>query len=193
MRITGGVLGGRRLATLSGRRTRPTSDRVRQALFNILGDRVVDAVVLDLFAGTGAFAFEAISRGAQRAVLVEKDRRAVAVIRDNAKQLDVEEHVVMKSFDLLQPGGRLAELDGPFDVIFIDPPYRLAGEVVAGSPMGELLEALFAGNVVGHPGGCVVLEHDRRATVAEDWTRFRLDDRRTYGDTDLSFLVRKEP
>ena len=192
MRVTGGAFGGRRLKSLPGRRTRPTSDRVRQALFNILGDRIVDAAVLDLFAGTGAFALDAISRGASRAVLVEKDRRAVAVIRENVTTLDVEDRVTVKSFDVLQKPGRLAELARPFDVVFIDPPYRVTENVTPGSAIGDLLDVLFRDIVVRRPDGCVVLEHDRRATIDDVWECFRPDGCRTYGDTGLSFFVGKE-
>ena len=191
MRITGGEFGGRTLKTLPGELVRPTLDRVRQALFNILGPRLSGAAVLDLFAGSGALGLEALSRGASRAVFVEKDRRAVAVIRENVETLGVVERASVRCMDALKSVASLAALGGPFDVVLIDPPYRVAMQVVGGSKFGEFLESLWSAGVVEPARGLVVLQHDRRAQVADAWRNFRVSDRRDYGETSLAFLVKK--
>ena len=191
MRITGGTWRGRRLRTLPGKEVRPTSDKVRQALFNILGARVTDAAVLDLFAGSGSLGLEALSRGAARATFVETGRRALEVIRRNVETLACEGRVTVRRIDLLASPAPLRELDGPFDVVFIDPPYRVTETVDPGSKLGTMLEMLWRDGVAGK-GGLVVLEHDRRATLSEAWRDFRVSDTRTWGDTSVSFFVGKE-
>jgi len=187
MRITGGSHRGRLFRTLSGRRLRPTSDRVREALFNVLGPRIRDAAVLDLFAGCGSLGLEALSRDAARATFVEKNRRATAIIRRNAEELGLEERATLFSFDVLRNPARLRTLEGPFDAVLVDPPYDLTRRVEPGSPSGKLLEALWSDGVVAAEG-LVVLEHDRRSLIAQEWQHFHVSDARTYGDTSLTFL-----
>jgi 16S rRNA (guanine966-N2)-methyltransferase len=149
VRVIAGRLGGRRLRAVPGAATRPTSDRVREALFAILGDRVEDARVLDLFAGTGALAIEALSRGARSAVLVEQAPAAVAVIRANLADLGLEQVATVRRTRaevwLRSPGG------GPFDLAFLDPPYALPVGTLAG-----LLAALARGALA--TGATVVVE-----------------------------------
>lgn len=135
-RIVAGRAKGRRLATPAAG-TRPTSDRAREALFNSLAARVdlEGAVVLDLFAGTGAVGLEALSRGAERAVFVESDRAAVEVLRRNIASVALNGAVVRPRAVAAYLGGDPA--DGPFDLVFADPPYALDDTVLA-----DLLAAL---------------------------------------------------
>jgi len=189
MRITGGTHRSRILKTLPGRLVRPTSDRVRQALFNILGPRLAQAKVLDLFAGTGSLGLEALSRGADSAAFVDKDRRAVEVVRRNAGALGLADRTRILCFDLLTSPKRLLSLGGPFDLVFIDPPYDLTRSVGAGSKLALLLELLWTEGIVEGKRGIAVLQHDRRSTVAEEGTSYRVSDRRSYGGTSLTFLV----
>ena len=191
MRITGGSRRGRALKTLSGREIRPTSDKVREALFDILGPRVTGAAVLDLFAGSGSLGLEALSRGAGRVTFVEKSPRAIAVIRDNVEELGFEDLAAVNRLDVLARPGGLARLDGPFDIVFVDPPYRLTRTVDPASKPGNILEALWTNKVVESPRGLVLLEHDRRSSVSTDWEDFQVSDTRTWGDTSVSFLVSK--
>ncbi len=170
MRVIAGRYGGRRLKTPAGEATRPTSDRVREALFSILGTRVQDARVLDLFAGSGALGLEALSRGAREATFVESAPAALAALRANLAALGADAEVVRA--DALRwlrgaPAGARQ-----YDLVFLDPPYRRAAEL--GAPLSASLPALLA------PGALVVAESDRRAPL--ELTITRTDERR-YGDT----------
>jgi len=123
LRIVGGALRGRTLRAFPGDGTRPTADRVRQSLFDLLGQRMDGLAVLDLFAGTGALGLEALSRGASRAVLVEKDARACGVILGNLSDLKLEAQARVLRGEL---PGALGQLRGQrFDLVFSDPPYAL--------------------------------------------------------------------
>ncbi len=182
-RVIAGALGGRRFAAPSGEATRPTPERVREALFSALAADLPDAVVLDLFAGSGALAIEALSRGASRAVLVESGRRAVAVIRRNLGDLGLDEPagralvrgVAARAFCAAPEGG-------PFDVVLADPPYDLPAEALAAC-VGDLAAA---GAL--RPGARVVLERDRRGVEALEAARppaVAPERVRAYGDTVL--------
>ena len=129
MRVIAGDLKGQRLVAPKGRQVRPTSDRVREAVFSILGERVRGALVLDLYCGTGALAIEALSRGAERAVLVDRDTRPAL---GNVQRLGLDERIELVRADV---GGWLGEVSsaaftGKFDLVFVDAPYRLADRVV---------------------------------------------------------------
>jgi len=184
MRVVAGRLGGRTLRAVPGSATRPTSDRVREALFSILGERVRDAAVLDLFAGTGALAIEALSRGARSAVLVEQAPRAVAVIRANLEALDLDGVAIVrrtKAETYLRPGARSSG-DGPFDLAFLDPPYAIPVGTLAG-----LLAKLADGALT--PGATVVLESSSRAEPPPWPAAVRAEAPRRYGDTALHLAV----
>ena len=172
MRIVAGRFGGRRLAAPPGRGTRPTSDRVREALFSILGP--LDGLrVLDLYAGSGALGIEALSRGAERALLVERDPRAVAVIRANLDALGLAEPEAAVHAGPARAALRNASARGDtYDLVFLDPPYRSAPEL--GRELSEALQPLMSGR------GRVVSESDRRAPLH---LVFPLTDERRYGDT----------
>ena len=160
-----GTHGGRRLIPPRGRDVRPTSDRVREALFSILGERVRGARVLDLFAGTGALGLEALSRGAATATFVDRD---TAPVRANLEALGLEAEVHRR--DALAFLGAATE---HYDLVFLDPPYR---EAAALAPrLADNLPAVLA------PGGLVVSESDRRAPL--DLAPLATLDERRYGDT----------
>jgi 16S rRNA (guanine966-N2)-methyltransferase len=169
MRVIAGTHGGRELIAPKGRVTRPTSDRVREALFSILGD-VTDLKVLDLFAGSGALGIEALSRGAQSATVVDSGRAAVAAIRRNLEALALEAEVIP------QPATRFlqsASRDGrQYDLVFLDPPYRHASTL--GRELTSALTPILA------PDARVVAESDRRSPLG---LGLSLLDERRYGDT----------
>jgi 16S rRNA (guanine966-N2)-methyltransferase len=170
VRVVAGDLGGRRLAAAPrGRGIRPTSDRVREALFSILADRVRGSEVLDLFAGTGALAIEALSRGAASATLVDDDIRPA---RRNVGALGVGGRCTLVRADVQAFLGREA---GRFSLIFCDPPYRLAARLQA--PLDTLIPPRLA------EGGTVVVESAKRSPLR---LSLPLEAERAYGDTQIA-------
>jgi 16S rRNA (guanine966-N2)-methyltransferase len=176
MRVVAGRLGGRRLRAVPGDATRPTSDRVREALFSVVGERVVGARVLDLFAGTGALAIEALSRGAASAVLVEQAPRAIAVIRANLEALDLGRVATVRRTKA--EAYLRTQRDGPFDLVFLDPPYAIGVGMLAG-----LLARLERGALA--PGALVAVESSARAEPPPWPAGLHPDSPRRYGDTAL--------
>jgi 16S rRNA (guanine966-N2)-methyltransferase len=171
MRVVGGSLGGRTLHAPRGRATRPTPERVREALFSILADRTVEARALDLFAGSGALGIEALSRGAASATFVDSSRAAVAAIRRNLTELGLEAEIVPQSVASFLERARTAGRH--YDLVFLDPPYSHAASL--GRDLARLLEPVLAPNAV------VAAESDRRSPLELD--SLRLLDERRYGDT----------
>jgi 16S rRNA (guanine966-N2)-methyltransferase len=170
MRVIAGTYGGRTLKAPPGSSTRPTSDRVREALFSILGARVGGARVLDLFAGSGALGIEALSRGAESAVFVDDAPAAIRAIRANLEALEIDAGV--RRADALRFLGAASSGGAQYDLVFLDPPYQLADRLA--SRLSEALPAVLA------PGAVAVAESDRRAPLALD---LPLLDERRYGDT----------
>ena len=170
MRVIAGSAKGRRLTAPKGDATRPTSDRVREALFSILGDRVQDAAVLDLFAGTGALGIEALSRGAATALFCDTAPAAQAALRTNLAGFDGAQTTRRPARAVLQDARERAR---QYDLVFLDPPYAAAPEL--GAELGEAVAAVLA------PDGLVVSESDRRAPL--DLLTLRTTDERRYGDT----------
>jgi 16S rRNA (guanine966-N2)-methyltransferase len=169
VRVVAGQFKGRRLAAPRGTRTRPTADRVREALFSMLGD-VDGARVLDLYAGSGALGIEALSRGAASAVFVERDPRAVAAIERNLEPLGVEATVARA--EALR---WLARAEGEFDLVFCDPPYDVASRLA-----GALAERLAA---LTPDHARIVTESDKRNPLE---LPFPLLTERSYGDTRIA-------
>ena len=174
MRVIAGELGGRRLQAPRGRATRPTSDRVREALFAMLED-LGGARVLDLYAGSGALGVEAISRGAAEAVFVERDGPALRSLRANLEALGLAApRAQVRRGDALAALQSARRRKEKYDLIFIDPPYSQAGEL--GAPLSAALPALL------EPAARVVVESDRRTPLLLE---LALDRERRYGDTTL--------
>jgi 16S rRNA (guanine966-N2)-methyltransferase len=173
VRVVSGTLGGRRFDAPPGQDTRPTSDRVREALFSALGD-IAGARVLDLFAGSGALAIEALSRGAAHAVLVESNARAAAVIQGNLKALDLaQDRAQVRRRDALRVLRDASEAGESYDLVFLDPPYRLATGL--GPELAVALAPVLA------PGARVIGESDRRTPL--DLPGYSTTFERRYGDT----------
>jgi 16S rRNA (guanine966-N2)-methyltransferase len=174
MRVIAGSLRGRRLSAPKGRQgTRPTSDRVREALFAMLGE-LQGARVLDLFAGTGALGIEALSRGAGEALFVERDPAALQTLRGNLEALGLAStQARVRAGDALQVLRDARKRGETYDLVFVDPPYARAGELQA--PLAELLPGVLA-----ETGGRVAVESDRRAPLRLALTPHR---ERRYGDT----------
>ena len=178
MRIIGGTLGGRRLRAPSGSATRPTSDRVREAIASALSARAVieGARVLDLYAGSGALGLEMLSRGAAHALFVERDPRAARIVRENAGELGVQDRVEVLADDLTRARTQEAvTARGPFSLVLADPPYRDAQAAVAA------LVALTERGALA-PDACLLLEHGAKG--APDLPKsFEVLTKYRYGDT----------
>jgi 16S rRNA (guanine966-N2)-methyltransferase len=185
MRIVGGKWRGRPLRAPKGQATRPTSDRVREALFDALsarmGSDLSGGAVLDLYAGTGALALEALSRGACRAVLIENERGALAAMRANITALDAEEATVVVDSDAGGPGLTRASSLGPYALLLVDPPYRIDAARIASA-----MQALHDAGAL-EPGAIVAYEHASGADV-EPVEHFATIRTYVYGDTAVTLL-----
>ena len=185
MRIISGTARGRRLFT-PGRSSgvsviRPTADRVRESLFNILGDSVVEAVTLDLFAGTGALGLEALSRGSSRAVFVDTSQDAIQLVKRNLDVCGFSDRATVLRRDLLKGPSFLRKIMpvGGFDLIFVDPPYRRGISVKIIRDLGkfDLLSK----------DGLLVAEEAADIELPDDVDGLQKSDRRVYGDTVICF------
>ena len=183
MRIIAGEFKGRRLAAIKGR-VRPTSDRVREAIFSVLGAAVEEAAVLDLFAGTGALSLEAISRGARHAVLVEEHGTALKILRDNIDTLGLKSPTRVLPLPVTRALKTLAAQGEQFSLVFLDPPYErgLVPKTLAALQDSSLLLR----------GARVVAEHSQRETLPELVGRLNLSQSRRYGDTQVAFMAPEE-
>lgn len=181
MRIITGSAKGAKLKAPHGLDTRPTTDRVKESLFNILGNIVEDAVVLDLFAGTGALGLEALSRGARQAVFIDQSAVSASVIKENAvhtKLCDCAQTVkcdVFKALDKLEAAGRA------FDVVFCDPPYN-KGYVA------RIMHKFDNSKIIAGQG-ILILEHSRHEQPGTQWKNLRLRRSERYGETMVSFFL----
>jgi len=179
MRIIGGTHRGRKIKSVKGIDTRPTSDFVREALFNIIGDRVPGSNFLDLFAGTGAVGIEALSRGANKAVFVEKNPAACAVINQNLQALNfVDKGLVIKD-DIIHGIEKIALEGNIFDIIFLDPPYYK-------NHIEKTLNILKASSIAA---SIVIVQHPRDESFTFDG--FSCYKNKNYGRTALTFLVKE--
>ncbi|TMM16222.1 MAG: 16S rRNA (guanine(966)-N(2))-methyltransferase RsmD [Actinobacteria bacterium] len=180
MRVIAGTLGGRRLKAPRGTTTRPTSDRVKEALFALLGD-IAGARVLDLFAGAGGLGIEALSRGAARAVFIERDQRALRALRENVRALGLgAARAEVRAGDVLALLRTARGRAETYDLVFIDPPYSRASDL--GRELSLLLAPLL------EPEARIVVESDRRAPLQ---LQAQLERERTYGDT--SIMIHRQP
>ncbi len=181
IRIIAGIHRGRRLSTPPGRKVRPTSDRARTALFNILGPWIPGRRVLDLYAGAGGVGFECLSRGAAHVTFVEEDAAAIECLTENTELLGEDARVTV--FARSVRGGLEALVGRAFDLIYADPPYRDAY-------VSALLQRLSDAGIA-HDDSIAVIEHSRRTAVEMDtmcagWRCYR---NAAYGKTTLSFFA----
>ena len=179
MRIIGGTAKGTKLYTLDGSNTRPTLDRVREALFNILQPNIIDSVFLDLFSGSGAIGLEAVSRGAKKSILCDNSKEAVEIIKQNIKKTKFEKKVELykMSFEILLK----EKINEKIDLIYIDPPYKtnFAYEALKIILEKELIDS----------ESIIVIETDREEEINEqlDELRIKVISRRKYGRAHLLF------
>lgn len=179
VRVIAGSARGRRLTTMPTLALRPTADRVREALFNILGAHIDGAAVLDLFAGSGAVGLEALSRGARLAMFVEVHEPACRLIEKNLRLCRLHEQAVVRCRDVLNILATLKVQGQTFDVIFLDPPYRA-------SLVEDTLQQLGDGQLLSEDGQ-VIAEHFFKRVLPERYGRLRRVRVARFGDVALSF------
>jgi len=184
MRIISGLARGTKLYTLEGENTRPTLDRVKEPLFSIIQNYIKDSVVLDLFAGSGALGLEALSRGAKKAVLCDKSYEAIEIIKKNINKTHFEEKTKVLCMDYKKC---LSSVADKFDIIFIDPPYKL--DIAVNS-----VEIILDNNLLS-PDGIIIIETDeeeREIQKIKNLSNIEIINLRTYGRVKLIFLKIKE-
>ena len=183
MRIIAGRARGTQLLAPKGLDTRPTQDKVKESLFSMIQLDVPDAAVLDLFAGSGALALESLSRGAQSAVMVDKSREALDCIRKNIAKMRMDEQATILPMDWTQALLKCKQLGKTFDLVFLDPPYRM-------TELGEM-----CGNMVElgllNTDAMMVLEHRTGVELVMP-DGFVLEKERTYGETQIHFYRYEE-
>lgn len=182
MRIIGGQWRGRRLFAPEGMDTRPTSDRVREALFNIIRNEVFDARIWDVFAGSGALSLEALSRGAAFSVLTDASRKATAAVKRNVELCGAQEQTRILTADWQTAASTLR--GQKFSLIFLDPPYRLT------EAYRDVIARLLADDLLADDA-VIVMEHSREAVLPALPDEVEVYDVRRYGDTCLSLARRK--
>lgn len=180
MRIISGALKGRRLSAPPGRQVRPTSDKVKEALFNILSDRIEGASFLDLYAGIGSIGIEAISREAKEVTFVEGDKRPLEYLKKNLVACSVQERA--KLFRLPVSDFLKKKKAMLFDVIFIDPPYQ-------SQEIEKILPTVAVGDMIPEKG-IVIIEHFHKKKLPEKIGAIHLSRSCKYGETVLSFYVK---
>lgn len=181
MRIISGKFGGRHLVDFKADHIRPTTDRVKESLFNILMSEIEGAQVLDLFAGTGNLGIEAYSRGATAVTFVEKNRKSVKIIRENLRLLQISENVKLLEEDVFS---FLKKCDELFNIVLIDPPFT--------EEFGdEVMQAVSESTLVNQQDLVVAIETAKKELIRDVYGPLSLDTRRNYGDKNLSVFRRK--
>lgn len=180
LRIISGELKGKRLFSPKGVKIRPTADRIRESIFNILAPRIPDSVVLDLFAGTGALGIEALSRRASFAIFIDSDKEALAVIEKNVSACRLQGRVKIIRADIVKNNAALKNVYPPVDLVFMDPPYNknLIKPALINLSASRFLQK----------NALIIIEHAMTETLPEYVEEYTLSDQRRYGKTLVSFL-----
>jgi len=181
MRIISGAQKGRRLVSPKTQSIRPTSDRIKESIFNILGKEVEGRVVLDLFAGTGSLGIEALSRGAKKVVFVEKGRNAIRLIEKNLIRCGFDSCSEIVAKDVHRAIGSLKRREESFNLIIIDPPYRKG--LVQKTLKKLKIEGIYTNESI------LIIQHDQREPLDHNIDGFELIHQRKIGDTLISFLI----
>ncbi len=180
MRIIGGTARGTKLYTLNGENTRPTLDRVKESLFNIIQNEIIDANVLDLFSGSGAIGLEAVSRGARKSILCDKEKQAIEIIRKNVQKTHMEQKVEIYNLDFKKI--LKEKIKEKQDIIFLDPPYKT-------DYIAQALELIYEEQLIDAQS-IIIIETDEEERIIKniDNEKFEIYDKRKYGRAYLIFL-----
>ncbi len=183
MRIIGGKAKGCKLYTLEGKDTRPTLDRVRESLFNILQLKIQDSIFLDLFSGSGACGIEAISRGAKKAILCDKSKQAIEIIKKNIEKTHTKEQIQL--YQMTFKNVLETKIKEKLDIILIDPPYETNFAY-------ESIKIILDQELI-HEDSVIIIETDQEKKVKEQISKLRVEiiDERKYGRVHLIFLSQK--
>ncbi len=181
MRIITGSAKGTKLKVPHGLNVRPTTDRVKESIFNIIRNECMDAVVLDIFSGTGNLGLEAVSRGAVRAILVDKSLVSIQVITANAVSTKLLEHVKIIKTDVFRALEQFITAGNQFDLVFCDPPYN-QGHVE------KVLRIFNRGSLLSNQG-ILIIEHSHHEMPEGEWDKLRLFRSEKYGETVVSFFT----
>lgn len=184
MRVVAGEYGGRRLKAVPGMKTRPTTDKVKEAMFNIIGPYLDGGQVLDLFAGSGGLSIEAVSRGADHATLVDRQYQAIKTIHENLSVTKEEDKFTVLKGDAYKMLNKLAKQEQGFDYVFLDPPYKK-------QQILELMEQLKQLGLL-NADALIICETDQVADLPEELADFELIKKADYGITELTFYRYKE-
>lgn len=180
MRITSGTLKNRKIKSREGRETRPTLERIKEAIYSIIGDKITDSKFLDLYSGTGNMALEALSRGAKRAIMIEEDKEALRIIIENINDLKLENMSRAYKNDVFRALEILGRKNEKFDIIFLDPPYKenISSKTIMGILNNDLLEK----------DGIIISEHSIYEKMEDKIGNFVKYDERNYNKKIISFF-----
>lgn len=184
MRVIAGVLKGHQIAAVKGDHTRPTTDKVKENVFNIMGQFFEGGRVLDLFAGSGNLGIEALSRGMEHAVFIDLNVHAIKVIKGNLAKLNIQDKAEVYRNDAFKALQMLSQKKAVFDLIFLDPPY---GKIA----INELLEVIITYGLLS-AGGRIVCESGKRVEVAYDRSLLKAWRREVYGTVEILILEKVE-
>jgi len=179
LRVIAGEYKGRRLDCIEGMEIRPTTDKVKESLFNILGNIVIDSTFLDLFGGTGGIGIEALSRGAKYVAFIDANVKSIKVLKGNLDHLNIKDNVEVFHTDYTTAISKLYKYKKQFDIIFIDPPYRVG---IAESALEEINK-----NPILSQSGLIIVEHDSKKDMPQRVGKLYLFRIKQYGNTALSF------
>lgn len=182
VRIISGIAKGRRLLIPQGNEVRPTLDRVKESIFNVLQSKIPNSLILDLYAGSGNLGFEALSRGASFACFVEKSKNCIRLIQENLKSLGFKQTAI-RQFSVIQFLAKKA--DRKYDIIFIDPPYEVF-EKKEFIPL--ILDRIIEGSWI-QEGGMIVIEHPKQIMMPDAYKQWMLLKNKKFGQTNISFLA----
>ena len=192
MRIITGKKARYKLIPPKDKTTRPIPDMVKEALFSILGSKIENTTVADLFSGTGSIGLEAISRGAAHAVFVDMDREAITRLRQNIDKLEFHDQSSVVSSDIFKfglPGAKFTGGHSNYDIVFCDPPFPLAREVDENSRLGKLMTKI---NKQIEFGATVIVRNEKKFPMLDSYADLKIYDRRTYGIMTLNFYKKEK-
>jgi len=180
LRIISGELKGKKLFSPKGIKIRPTADRIRESIFNIIAPRIPDSFVLDLFAGTGALGIEALSRGASFVIFMDADKDALSVIEKNVAACRLQGRIIIIRADITKNNFTLNDGHSPVNLVFMDPPYNK-------NLIKPALTNLSASRLLQN-NALIIIEHAVTETLPEYIQEYKISDQRRYGKTLVSFL-----